>query len=88
LARDGVDPDTARTQLLEGNTAAERPTAEQSPAAPRTLFSDGAEAARLAGLSHPRSVAEQLATRTPGGQETPAAHGREQDPIRHRDRSR
>jgi len=87
LARDGVDPDTARTQLRVGDTAAERPTAEQSPA-PRTMFSHGAEAARLAGLSHPRSVAEQLATRTPGGQETPAAHGREQDPIRHRDRSR
>jgi len=88
LARDGVDPDTARTQLREGNTTAERPTAEQSPAAPRTMFSDGADAARLAGLSHPRSVAEQLATRKPGGQETPAARGRENDPIRHRDRSR
>jgi len=88
LARDGVDPDTARTQLRVGDTAAERPTAEQSPAPPRTMFSHGAEAARLAGLSHPRSVAEQLATRTPGGQETPAAHGREQDPIRHRDRAR
>ncbi len=87
LARDGIDPDTARTQLREGNTAAERPTAEQSPA-PRTMFSHGAAAARLAGLSHPRSVAEQLATRTPGGQETPAARGREHDPIRHRDRSR
>jgi len=87
LARDGVDPDTARTQLREGDTAAERPTAEQSPA-PRTMFSDGAEAARLAGLSHPRSVAEQLATRKPGGQETPAARGRENDPIRHRDRAR
>jgi len=36
----------------------------------------------------PRSVAEQLATRTPGGQETPPARGREHDPIRHRDRSR
>jgi len=67
LARDGVDPDTARTQLLEDDTTA-RPAAEQSPAPPRTMFSDGAEAARLAGLSHPRSVAEQLATRTPGGQ--------------------
>jgi len=88
LARDGVDPDTARSQLREGDTAAERPAAEQSPAPPRTMFSDGAEAARLAGLSHPRSVAEQLATRTPGGQETPPAHGRENDPIRHRDRSR
>jgi len=88
LARDGIDPDTARTQLREGNTAAERPTAEQSPAPPRTMFSDGADAARLAGLSHPRSVAEQLATRKPGGQETPAARGRENDPIRHRDRSR
>jgi len=88
LARDGVDPDTARTQLREGDTTAERPTAEQLPAPPRTMFADGAEAARLAGLSHPRSVAEQLATRTPGGQETPAARGRENDPIRHRDRSR
>ena len=88
LARDGIDPDTARTQLREGDTAAERPTAEQAPAPRRTMFSDGAEAARLAGLSHPRSVAEQLATRTPGGQETPAARGRENDPIRHRDRSR
>jgi len=88
LARAGVDPDTARTQLREGNTTAERPAAEQSPAPPRTMFSDGAEAARLAGLSHPRSVAEQLATRKPGGQETPAARGRENDPIRHRDRSR
>ncbi len=88
LARDGVDPDTARTQLREGDTAAERPTAEQSPAPPRTMFSDGSDAARLAGLSHPRSVAEQLATRKPGGQETPAARGRENDPIRHRDRSR
>jgi len=88
LARDGVDPDTARTQLRAGDTTAEHPTAEQSPAAPRTMFSDGAEAARLAGLSHPRSVAEQLATRKPGGQETPAARGRENDPIRHRDRSR
>ncbi len=87
LDRDGVDPDTARTQLREGDNAAERP-AEQSPAPPRTMFSHGADAARLAGLSHPRSVAEQLATRTPGGQETPAARGREQDPIRHRDRSR
>ncbi len=87
LARDGVDPDTARTQFREGDTAAERPAAEQSPA-PRTMFSDGADAARLAGLSHPRSVAEQLATRTPGGQDTPAARGREHDPIRHRDRSR
>jgi len=87
LARDGIDPDTARTQLREGDTTAERPTAEQSPA-PRTMFSDGADAARLAGLSHPRSVAEQLATRTPGGQDTPAARGREQDPIRHRDRAR
>ncbi len=87
LARDGIDPDTARTQLRAGDTTAERPTAEQSPA-PRTMYSDGAEAARLAGLSHPRSVAEQLATRKPGGQETPAAHGRENDPIRHRDRSR
>ncbi len=87
LARDGIDPDTARTQLREGDTTAERPTAEQSPA-PRTMFSDGAEAARLAGLSHPRSVAEQLATRKPGGQGTPAARGREHDPIRHRDRSR
>jgi len=74
LARDGIDPDTARTQLREGDTAAERPTAEQSPAPPRTMFSDGAEAARLAGLSHPRSVAEQLATRTPGGQETRLWH--------------
>ncbi len=88
LARDGVDPDTARTQLREGDTTAERPAAEQAPAPPRTMFSDGAEAARLAGLSHPRSVAEQLATRKPGGQETPAARGRENDPIRHRDRSR
>ncbi len=88
LARDGIDPDTARTQLRAGNTTAERPAAEQSPAPPRTMFSDGAEAGRLAGLSHPRSVAEQLATRTPGGQETPAARGREHDPIRHRDRSR
>jgi len=88
LARDGVDPDTARSQLREGDTAAERPAAEQSPAPPRTMFSHGAEAARLAGLSHPRSVAEQLATRTPGGQETPAARGREHDPIRHRDRAR
>jgi len=88
LVRDGVDPDTARTQLREGDTAAERPAAEQSPAPPRTMFSDGADAARLAGLSHPRSVAEQLATRKPGGQETPAARGRENDPIRHRDRSR
>ncbi len=88
LARDGVDPDTARTQLREGDTAAERPTAEQSPAPLRTMFSDGAEAARLAGLSHPRSVAEQLATRTPDGQDTPATRGRENDPIRHRDRSR
>jgi len=88
LARDGIDPDTARTQLGEGDTGPVRPAAEQSPAPPRTLFSDGAEAARLAGLSHPRSVAEQLATRKPGGQETPAARGRENDPIRHRDRSR
>jgi len=88
LARVGVDPDTARTPLREGDNAAERPTAEQSPAPPRTMFSDGAEAARLAGLSHPRSVAEQLATRTPGGQETPDARGREHDPIRHRDRAR
>jgi len=88
LARDGIDPDTARAQLREGDTAAERPAAAQAPAAPRTLFSDGAEAARLAGLSHPRSVAEQLATRKPGGQETPAARGRENDPIRHRDRAR
>ncbi len=70
LVRDGVDPDTARTQLRAGDTTAERPTAEQSPA-PRTMFSHGADAARLAGLSHPRSVAEQLATRKPGGQETP-----------------
>jgi len=88
LARDGIDPDTARTQLREGDTTAERPAAAQAPAPPRTMFSDGADAARLAGLSHPRSVAEQLATRTPGGQETPAARGRENDPIRHRDRSR
>jgi len=88
LARVGVDPDTARTPLREGDTTAARPTAEQSPAPPRTMFSDGADAARLAGLSHPRSVAEQLATRTPGGQETPPARGREQDPIRHRDRAR
>ncbi len=88
LARDGVDPDTARTQLRKGDTTAKRPTAEQSPAPPHTMFSHGADAARLAGLSHPRSVAEQLATRTPGGQETPAARGREHDPIRHRDRSR
>ncbi len=88
LDRAGIDPDTARTQLNEGDTAAEPPAAEQPPAPPRTMYSDGAEAARLAGLSHPRSVAEQLATRTPGGQETPAARGQEQDPIRHRDRSR
>jgi len=88
LARVGVDPDTARTPLREGDTTAARPTAEQSPAPPRTVYSHGADAARLAGLSHPRSVAEQLATRTPGGQETPAARGREQDPIRHRDRAR
>ncbi len=87
LVRDGVDPDTARTQLREGDTTAEHPTAEQSPA-PRTMFSHGADAARLAGLSHPRSVVEQLATRKPGGQETPADRGRENDPIRHRDRSR
>jgi len=82
------DLDTARAQLREGDTTAERPAAEQAPAPPRTMFADGAEAARLAGLSHPRSVAEQLATRKPGGQETPAARGREHDPIRHRDRSR
>ncbi len=93
LDRAGIDPDTARTQLNEGDTAAEPPAAEppaaeQAPAPGRTMYSDGADAARLAGLSHPRSVAEQLATRTPGGQETPAARGREQDPIRHRDRSR
>ncbi len=88
LDRAGIDPDTARTQLGEGDTAAEPPAAEQAPAPPRTMYSDGAEAARLAGLSHPRSVAEQLATRTPGGQETPAARGQEQDPIRRRDRSR
>jgi len=88
LARVGIDPDTARTQLREGDTTAEHPTAAEEPAPPRTMFSDGAEAARLAGLSHPRSVAEQLATRTPGGQETPAARGRENDPIRHRDRAR
>jgi len=88
LDRAGIDPDTARTQLNEGDTVAEPPAAEQAPAPPRTMYSDGAEAARLAGLSHPRSVAEQLATRTPGGQETPAARGQEQDPIRHRDRSR
>ena len=88
LDRAGIDPDTARTQLSEGDSAAEPPAAEQTPAPPRTMYSDGADAARLAGLSHPRSVAEQLATRTPGGQETPAARGQEQDPIRHRDRSR
>ncbi len=88
LDRAGVDPDTARTQLNEGDNAAERPAAEQTPAPPRTMYSDGADAARLAGMSHPRSVAEQLATRKPGGQETPAARGREKDPIRHRDRSR
>ena len=93
LGRAGIDPDTARTQLSQGDTAAEAPAAEapapeQAPAPGRTMYSDGAEAARLAGLSHPRSVAEQLATRIPGGQETPAARGREQDPIRHRDRSR
>jgi len=88
LDRAGVDPDTARTQLREGDTTAEHPTAAEEPAPPRTMFSDGADAARLAGLSHPRSVAEQLATRTPGGQETPAVRGRENDPIRHRDRSR
>ncbi len=88
LDRAGIDPDTARTQLNEGDTAAEPPAAEQTPAPGRTMYSDGADAARLAGLSHPRSVAEQLATRTPGGQETPAARGQEQDPIRHRDRSR
>jgi len=88
LDRAGIDPDTARAQLNEGDTAAEPPAAEQTPAPGRTMYSDGAEAARLAGLSHPRSVAEQLATRTPGGQETPAARGQEQDPIRHRDRSR
>jgi len=88
LDRAGIDPDTARTQLNEGDTAAEPPAAEQPPAPPHTMYSDGADAARLAGLSHPRSVAEQLATRTPGGQETPAARGQEQDPIRHRDRSR
>jgi len=88
LDRAGIDPDTARTQLNEGDTAAEPPAAEQAPAPPHTMYSDGADAARLAGLSHPRSVAEQLATRTPGGQETPAARGQEQDPIRHRDRSR
>jgi len=88
LDRAGIDPDTARTQLNEGDTAAEPPAAEQAPAPGRTMYSDGADAARLAGLSHPRSVAEQLATRTPGGQETPAARGQEQDPIRHRDRSR
>jgi len=88
LDRAGIDPDTARTQLSEGDSAAEPPAAEPAPAPPRTMYSDGAEAARLAGLSHPRSVAEQLATRTPSGQETPAARGQEQDPIRHRDRSR
>ncbi len=88
LDRAGIDPDTARTQLNEGDTAAEPPAAEQPPAPPHTMYSDGADAARLAGLSHPRSVAEQLATRTPGGQETPAARRQEQDPIRHRDRSR
>jgi len=88
LDRAGIDPDTARTQLGEGDTAAEPPAAAQAPAPPRTMYSHGADAARLAGLSHPRSVAEQLATRTPGGQETPAARGQEQDPIRHRDRSR
>jgi len=88
LDRAGIDPDTARTQLNEGDTAAEPHAAEQAPAPPHTMYSDGADAARLAGLSHPRSVAEQLATRTPGGQETPAARGQEQDPIRHRDRSR
>jgi len=88
LARDGVDPDTARTQLREGDTAAEHPAAKQAPAPPRTMFSDGSDAARLAGLSHPRSVAEQLATRKPGGGEKPATRGRENDPIRHRDRSR
>jgi len=88
LDRAGIDPDTARTQLSEGDIAAERPAAEQSPAPPRTMYSDGAEAARLAGLSHPRSVAEQLTTRTPGGQQKPAARGQEQDPIRHRDRAR
>ena len=52
LARAGVGPDTARTQLREGDTAADRPAAEQAPA-PRTMFSDGADAARLAGVSHP-----------------------------------
>jgi len=88
LDRAGIDPDTARTQLSEGDTAAEPPAAEPAPAPPRTMYSHGADAARLAGLSHPRSVAEQLATRTPSGQETPAARGQEQDPIRHRDRSR
>jgi len=93
LGRADIDPDTARTQLSEGDTAAEPPAAEppaaeQPPAPPHTMYSDGADAARLAGLSHPRSVAEQLATRTPGGQETLAARGQEQDPIRHRDRSR
>jgi len=88
LDRAGIDPDTARTQLNEGDTTAEPPAAEQPPAPPHTMYSDGADAARLAGLSHPRSVAEQLATRTPGGQETPPARGQEQDPIRHRDRSR
>ncbi len=70
LDRAGIDPDTARTQLSEGDTAAERPAVEQSPAPPRTMYSDGAEAARLAGLSRPRSVAEQLATRKPGGRKS------------------
>jgi len=88
LEEAGVDPDTARVQLRGGDTAAVRATAVSSPAAARTMFSDGAEAARLAGLSHPRGVAEQLATRTAGGQEKSAARGREMDPIRGRDRSR
>ncbi len=83
-----MDAESARRQLRKGDTAAVRPAAKQSPAAPRTMFSHGAEAARLAGLSHPRSVAEQLATRKPGGGEKPATRGREQDPIRHRDRAR
>jgi len=46
---------------------------------------DGRERRFAPGSSHLRSIAKQLATRTPGGQETPVARGQDKDPIRHRD---
>lgn len=69
LAAMDHDIDTDRAALHSAGEPATNQTPAQDGAAAPGAFANGAEAARLAGQSHPRTVAEQLADR--GTHKTP-----------------